>query len=66
MGEYFSDSNYKKNIVRCFYLHTDSSFVKIDNFEISESGWYNPEELPENRSFAVPKILEIYKKFKIK
>jgi 8-oxo-dGTP pyrophosphatase MutT (NUDIX family) len=66
VGEYSSDSNYKKNIVRCFYLQTDSSFAKIDNFEISESGWFDPNKLPENQSFAVVKIMEIYKKFKAK
>ena len=64
MGEYSSESNYKKNIVKCFYLHTDSSFVKIDNFEIIDSAWYIPEEFPENCSFAVPKIMKIYKEFK--
>jgi 8-oxo-dGTP pyrophosphatase MutT (NUDIX family) len=66
MGEYTSDSNYKKNIVKCFYLYTNSSFVKIDNFEIIESGWYDSEKFPENLSFAVPKIMEIYKTFKAK
>jgi 8-oxo-dGTP pyrophosphatase MutT (NUDIX family) len=66
MGEYLSDSNYKKNIVRCFYIHTNSSFIKIDNFEISESIWCFPGELPEGNSFSVPEIIEIYKKFKEK
>jgi 8-oxo-dGTP pyrophosphatase MutT (NUDIX family) len=66
MGEYSSERYFKKNIVKCFYLHTNSSFVKIDNFEIVESGWHDPEKLPENCSFAVPKIIEIYKDFKEK
>ena len=66
MGEYTSESNYKKNIVKCFYLHTDSTFVKIDNFEIIESGWYDPEKFPENLSFAIPKIMKIYQEFKNK
>jgi len=66
MGEYTSESNYKKNIVKCFYLHTDSSFVKIDNFEIVEFGWYDYEQFPENLSFAVPKIMKIYQEFKNK
>lgn len=66
MGEYSSDSGYKKNIVKCFYLKTDSSFVKIDNFEISEFNWYTEDSLPENCSFAVTKIMAIYKRFKTK
>jgi len=66
MGEYTSESNYKKNIVKCFYLPTDSTFVKIDNFEIIESGWYDPEKFPENLSFAVLKIMKIYQEFKNK
>ncbi|MEK7071339.1 MAG: NUDIX domain-containing protein [Patescibacteria group bacterium] len=66
MGEYSSERNFKKNTVKCFYLHTDSTFTKIDNFEISESGWYSPDKLPENCSFAVPQIMEIYKNFKAK
>lgn len=64
MGEYSSDSNYKKNIVKCFYLQTDSSFVKIDNFEIIDYGWYDIREIPKECSFAVKKIMKIYKEFK--
>ena len=64
MGEYTSDRNFKKNIVKCFYLKINSSFVKIDNFEISESIWCSLGELPEGNSFSVPEIIEIYKKFK--
>ncbi|MCX6752470.1 MAG: NUDIX domain-containing protein [Candidatus Nomurabacteria bacterium] len=66
MGGYISDRNFKKNIVKCFYLKVDSSFVRIDNFEISELIWCNPGELPEGNSFSVPEILEIYKNFKSK
>ena len=66
MGEYFSERDFKKNIVKCFYLHPNSSLVKIDNFEIVESGWYNSGELPANCSFAVPQVIEIYKNFKAK
>jgi len=66
IGEYLSNRYYKKNIVKCFYLKTDVSFVKIDNFEIIESGWFKIEEFPKNCSFAVSKILEIYKNFKSK
>jgi len=64
MGEYFSESNFKNNIVKCFYLYADSLVVGIDNFEISESNWYDSEELPVDCSFAVAKVMEIYKKFK--
>lgn len=66
MGEYTSESNYKKNIVKCFYLHTDSSFVKIDNFEIIESGWYDSGKFPENLSLAVLNIMKVYQEFKNK
>jgi ADP-ribose pyrophosphatase YjhB (NUDIX family) len=64
MGEYTSDRNFKKNVVKCFYLQINSSFVKIDNFETSEANWYDPQKLPEESSFAVPQIMEIYKNFK--
>ncbi len=63
IGEYRSDRNFKRNIVRCFYAHTDSSFFKIDNLEISEAGWFAVGEFPEACSPAIPQILEIYKKF---
>jgi ADP-ribose pyrophosphatase YjhB (NUDIX family) len=66
MGEYLSDSNFKKNIVKCFYLYTDSSLIKIDNFEVIESGWYDPKEFPQDCSFAVPKVMEIYNNFELK
>ncbi|MFA6520679.1 MAG: NUDIX domain-containing protein [Candidatus Paceibacterota bacterium] len=64
MGEYHSKRNFKRNVVRCFYMKVNSSFVKIDNFEISEAGWYNPDQLPKDSSSAVLQIMEIYHKFK--
>jgi len=66
MGEYASDSNFKRNIVKCFYLSVDSNYVNIDNFEVTDSGWYDPKKLPipEDCSFAVPKIMKIYNEFK--
>lgn len=64
VGEYTSERNYKRNTVECFYLKTDSSFVKIDNFEVIDSGWYSPQELPENCSLSIPQIMAIYKQYK--
>lgn len=63
IGEYSSDSNFKKNTVKCFYLQIDSDFVKIDNFEIIDYGWYTLDQIPKDCSFAVEKILKIYKEF---
>ncbi|MBU1039239.1 NUDIX hydrolase [Patescibacteria group bacterium] len=66
IGEYTSERNYKKNIVKCFYLLADSSFVKIDNFEVIDSGWYNPQELPKDCSVSIPQIIKIYQQYKLK
>ncbi len=66
IGEYTSDRNFKKNIVKCFYLKADSSFVKIDNFEIIEAGWYVLDQFPKDRSSSVSEIFNIYKNFKTK
>lgn len=64
IGQYESGRNFKKNIVKCFYLTTDSDKVTIDNFEILEARWFDLETLPENRSDSVDQILGIYKEFK--
>jgi len=32
IGEYTSESNFKKNTVKCFYLSVDSDFVKNRQF----------------------------------
>jgi 8-oxo-dGTP pyrophosphatase MutT (NUDIX family) len=66
IGEYTSDRNYKKNIVKCFYLKTDSSFIKIDNFEIIEADWYSQDQFPKDRSSSVAEIFGIYENFKAK
>ena len=66
IGEYTSERNFKKNIVKCFYFKTDSSLVKIDNFEVSEANWYFPNQFPENSSLSIPQIMGIYDKFKAK
>ena len=64
VGEYTSDRYFRKNIVKCFYFKADSSFVKIDDFEIIEAGWYFQDQLPKDCSFSVPKIMEIYRNFR--
>ncbi len=65
IGEYTSKRNYKQNTVECFYLKTDSSNVKIDNFEVIDFGWYDPQSLPDNSSLSIPQIIEIYKQYKL-
>ena len=66
MGDYSSDRNYQRNIVKCFYLAANSTSIQIDNFEIAESSWFEPSAMPENRSSAVTQIMEVYDKFKVK
>lgn len=64
MGEYRSDRNYMRNMVKCFYAKVDSSFFKIDDFEISEAGWYSFDKFPKDSSSSIKQIMEIYNKFK--
>ena len=63
IGEYFSEKYYRKNIVKVFYVKVDSDFVKIDGFEVIDSGWFTPDKFPKNLSFAVENIMKIYNEF---
>ncbi len=66
IGQYESDRNFKKNIVKCFYVSVDSVKVTIDNFEISASGWFSVHDMPENSSSSIVQVMDIYKIFKSK
>ena len=60
LGEYFSTRQYKKDTVYCFYSSTHSDYFKIDNDEVSEAAWFVKNSIPEQRSSAVDKVLNLY------
>ena len=65
LGEYFSTRQYKKDTVYCYYGKVNSDYFKIDNDEVSEAAWFTEKDIPELRSSAVDKVLNLYRlKFK--
>lgn len=59
-GQYESRTDYKHNIVQCFYGETDSNFTRFDPLEIAETGWFSRENFPLNRSSSVDKVMKLY------
>ncbi len=66
LGEYFSSRQYKQDTVYCFFGKVQSDYFKIDNDEVSEAAWFIKTDMPELRSSAVNKVLNLYRlKFKL-
>ena len=57
LGEYVSTHQYKVDTVHVYRCTAQSRGFKVDGFEISEAGWFRPEELPAERQPSVDKIL---------
>jgi ADP-ribose pyrophosphatase YjhB (NUDIX family) len=65
LGEYFSARQYKRDTIYCFYSRVHTDYFKIDNDEVSEASWFAENDIPELRSGAVEKVLNLYRlKFK--
>ena len=61
VGEYVSNKEYKTDTVQCFLSKVDSSYFKIDNFEISDAKWATLNEIPEPHGTRLIQVLEYIK-----
>jgi len=59
IGEYKTEKEYKKDTVFCFVASPKTRGVKIDEFEVIESGWFRKNNLPKDRADQVDKILDM-------
>ena len=66
LGEYESTREYKRDIVYCYHAEVPNSDFTINESEISKAEWFSQKDIPEFRSSAVNKILNMYKKLTIK
>ena len=60
IGEYQNTWGYKKDIVYCYWAKLSDPSFTIDEGEVSEAGWFEPNKIPEFRSSAVGKMLKMY------
>jgi len=58
--EYYTDKEYKRDTVHCFYARTHNDSIKIDPIEITEAGWFFPGKLPNGRMPSVDRIIKNY------
>jgi len=63
-GEYSQVVEYKNDTVQCYYGLLDNHLFTIDDFEISEAGWFTRDTLPSDCTASVKKILQLYDNYK--
>ncbi len=61
VGEYKATKEYKNDYVVCFYAKTSNPDFKIDNLEISEAKWSDPNFLPEPYTKRLPLMIDLLK-----
>ena len=60
LGEFLSTRYFKYDTVYCFFSRVSKPDFSVDNGEVIEARWFDPNNFPENLSFAVPKIIVMY------
>lgn len=58
--EYKSVWEYKNDTVQCFVMNVHSESFLIDEQEISEAGWFSPDDLPSDIRARVKEVLLKY------
>jgi ADP-ribose pyrophosphatase YjhB (NUDIX family) len=58
--EYHSTYQHKRNTVQCFAVQVSSGNFAIDEQEITEAGWFFPNELPAGVRSTVKDVLSAY------
>jgi 8-oxo-dGTP pyrophosphatase MutT (NUDIX family) len=59
LGDFFTDKQYKRDTVYCFIASVASADHTIDGVEIAEARWISPAALPDFRSHAVDRVVEM-------
>ena len=65
IGSCFSDRQYKRDTVHCFFARVSSPEHTIDPKEIAEAAWIPPETLPNDRGPVVDKIVAMLAKLEL-
>ncbi len=62
IGSFLNTREYKKDTVYVYLAQADSRKFEVDGFEVLEAGWFKRDELPQNRSYTVDIIFDLYDK----
>jgi len=60
VGSYKSNKNYKNDVVKIYSGNSDTTIIKTDPIEIKEAAWFNRDNIPQDHTPSVDKILKIY------
>lgn len=60
IGEYVSTQDYRTDTIHCFLGIVPTNKIQIDGVEIEEAGWFDFNNLPEDRTPRVDKIIDLY------
>ncbi|MBP6942478.1 MAG: NUDIX domain-containing protein [Candidatus Buchananbacteria bacterium] len=61
IGEYVSTHQYKIDTVHVYYARVPNRDFAIDGFEIAEANWFTLEQIPNDRTPGVDRILAMNK-----
>jgi NAD+ diphosphatase len=61
IGEFTHNPEHKIDTVSCFVARVEKVDPKIDHLEIKEAKWWNINNLPENRSMSLQRVISMYK-----
>ena len=65
LGEiYAGPPEAKRAIVHCHYAKVESPVLNLDAGEILEAAWFEPNQMPEFISPAVPKIMNLVQNYR--
>jgi 8-oxo-dGTP pyrophosphatase MutT (NUDIX family) len=65
VGSYISYREYKEDMVDIYLGKPASLEIKIDPIEIKDAKWFNRNEFPVERSYAVDKVFNLYDTFRL-
>jgi ADP-ribose pyrophosphatase YjhB (NUDIX family) len=61
IGEFTHNPEHKIDTVSCFVARVEKVDPKIDHLEIKEAKWWNINNLPEDRSMSLQRVISMYK-----
>ena len=61
IGEFTHNPEHKIDTVSCFVARVEKVDPEIDHLEIKEAKWWNINNLPEDRSMSLQRVISMYK-----
>jgi 8-oxo-dGTP pyrophosphatase MutT (NUDIX family) len=61
IGEFTHNPDYKNDTVSCFVARIEKIEPKIDHLEIKEAKWWNINNLPEDHSMSLQRVILMHK-----